>query len=92
MIKFNTPTNLNGTQIRAELNAAGVKIASTSGAVMMDGNGDLWLDISDKDKSKAENIVLNHEGKDNSKEQIKAKSDLLAKLGITEDEAKLLLS
>lgn len=62
MIKFNTPTNLNGTQLRTELNAAEVKIASTSGAVMMDGNGDLWLDIADKDESKAKLIVDAHNG------------------------------
>jgi hypothetical protein len=62
MIKFNTPTNLNGTQIRAELNAAGVKIASTSGAVMMDGNGDLWLDIANKDETEAKTIVDAHDG------------------------------
>lgn len=62
MIKFNKPENLNGTQLRAELNAVGVEIASISGAVMLDGNGDLWLDIAAKDENKAKPIVDAHNG------------------------------
>ncbi len=65
MIKFDTPAKLNGTQLRTELNAVGVKIASTTGAVSIDGNGDLWLDIATKDENKAKTIVEAHIGIDN---------------------------
>ncbi len=60
MIKFDKPANLNGTQLRAELNAAGVEISSKNGAVELDGNGDLYLDIKSADKTKAKAIVDQH--------------------------------
>jgi hypothetical protein len=89
MIKFNTPAKLNGTQLRAELNAAGVKIASTSGAVMIDGNGDLWLDIATKDETKAKPIVDAHIGIDNVIEPSVEKK--LASVGLTIEDLKVAL-
>jgi len=62
MIKFNRPTNLNGTELREELNNAGVTISNEMNAVNIDGNGDLWLDIKASDQVKAESIVANHNG------------------------------
>jgi hypothetical protein len=59
MIKFNKPTNLNGDQLLAELNAAGVKITEPP---LIDGNGDFYLDVATKDKAKAEAIVAKHNG------------------------------
>lgn len=59
MIKFNKPANLNGSELIAELNAAGVKITE---APELDGNGDLWLDIASKDQAKAEPVVAAHNG------------------------------
>lgn len=59
MIKFNKPQNLNGAELVDELNSAGVKITEPP---LVDGNGDFWLDISEKDKSKAESVVDVHNG------------------------------
>jgi hypothetical protein len=61
MATFTTPTNLNGTELRAELNAAGVKISDSYNAVIVSGD-DLILDIAAKDKDKAEAIVSAHNG------------------------------
>lgn len=87
MIKFTTPANLNGTQLINELKAQGIAISEPP---MIDGNGDLFLEIVAKDEAKAKVIVDAHIGVDNYVNPEKAA--LLAKLGITEDEAKLLLS
>lgn len=59
MIKFDKPENLNGTELLAELNAAGISITEIP---MVDGDGKLWLDIADKDKAKATTIVTAHNG------------------------------
>jgi hypothetical protein len=60
MIKFTSPNQLNGKQLRNELNAANVKISNDKGSITMDEVGDLWLDISDKDKTKAEKVIADH--------------------------------
>ena len=62
MISFNKPTNLNGTELRQELNDAGVKIGNEQFAVCLDDSNVLWLDIAAKDKSKAEAVVAVHNG------------------------------
>lgn len=59
MIKFTKPTNLNGTELLAELNAAGVAITEPP---FVDGNGDLFLEIADADAKKAEGVVVAHNG------------------------------
>ena len=59
MIKFNKPQNINGTELLAELNAAGIKITEPP---LIDGNGDFYLDVATKDKAKAEAIVDKHNG------------------------------
>lgn len=61
MIKFNKPINLNGTELRQELNAAGVKITDATSSVKVD-NEDLWLDIANKDETKAKAVVDAHDG------------------------------
>jgi hypothetical protein len=62
MIKFNKPINLNGIELRDELNAAGVEISYESGAVAVDGNNNLVLDIEKADEAKALEIVASHNG------------------------------
>ena len=69
MIKFTKPENLDGTKLTNELIAAGIKILSNNRATetgfaapMLDGNGDLWLDIDAKDETKAAEVVANHQG------------------------------
>jgi hypothetical protein len=59
MIKFEKPVNLNGSELLAELNAAGISITE---APVLDGNNDLWLKISNTDKAKAATIVAAHNG------------------------------
>lgn len=69
MVKFTTPAKLDGTKLTTELLAAGVTILSTRFVTesgysppMIDGNGDLWLDIDPADESKALVVVKAHKG------------------------------
>ena len=64
-ISFTTPTNLNGATLIEELIAAQVSVAEDNGKpnwVEIDGNGVLWIDITEKDKAKAEAVIANHNG------------------------------
>lgn len=61
MISFDKPTNLNGAELRQELNAAGVTISDSLQAVKL-LQGVLLLDIDAKDKSKAEAVLAAHNG------------------------------
>ena len=90
MIKFNKPEQLNGEQLIQELKAIGV-IVNDKTSPLIDGNGDFWLDIDVKDEIKTKQIVEVHVGIDTKLDKIAAKETLLNKLGITADEAKLLL-
>ena len=89
MIQFTKPTNLNGTELLAELNAGGVSITESA---MIDGEGNFWLDIAEADKAKATPILAAHNGTIVAPDKSAEKAALLDKLGITDDEAKLLLS
>lgn len=62
MIKFTKPINLNGAELRQELQSIGVAISNEPFAVEVDANNDLWLDIADADKTKAKAVVANHNG------------------------------
>jgi hypothetical protein len=86
MIKFDKPTNLNGSELMAELNAAGVKITE---APAIDGNGDFWLDIAAKDKAKAEPVVAAHNGTIVAPELSVA--DKLASVGLNVEDLKAAL-
>jgi hypothetical protein len=91
MIQFTKPTNLNGAELVAELAAVGVTVnAQTS--PLIDGAGNFWLDISESDQTKAAPIVAAHNGTVSAPDNSAAKAALLAKMGLTADEAKLLLS
>ena len=92
MIKFTKPQELNGTQLRKELRDAQVPISDNIFSVSVDDNDQLWLDIAEKDKTKAAAIVQAHVGIDESIARAAAKAALLDRLGITADEAKLLLA
>ncbi len=86
MIKFNKPINLNGTELVNELNDAGVTVNDLP---YVDGNSDLWLGISNSDKTKAESIVAAHNGTIIAPEP--TIQDKLANAGITLDELKTAL-
>lgn len=91
MISFTKPQNLNGTELRDELNAGGVVISYAPESVSIDEDGALVLDIDSKDESKAQAIVSAHNGTTVAPDKTAEKSALLAKLGITKEEAQLLL-
>jgi hypothetical protein len=61
MILFTRPTNLNGAELRQELNDAGINISDDKSAVVLDGDV-LFLDIAAKDKAKAEAVIAAHNG------------------------------
>ena len=88
MLKFTRPVELNGEQLIDELKAAGVKITEIP---FLDGNGDLWLNVAEKDKLKAETIVSAHIGIDLSIARAIAKSAILDRIGLTADELKTIL-
>ena len=59
MIKFDKPQNINGTELLAELNAAGIEITEPP---LIDGNNQFWLDVAKKDQDKAKAIIATHNG------------------------------
>jgi hypothetical protein len=62
MISFTKPTNLNGMELRDQLNAGGVAISYDPDAMVVDGNNNLLLDIADENNTKASSIVAAHNG------------------------------
>ena len=89
MEQFNKPTQLNGRQLLAELVAANIKVNDD---LTINGEGVLLLDIAKGDKEKASAIVASHIGIDDVDDLFSKKQEIFAKLGLTADEIKLLLS
>ena len=87
MIEFTRPTNLNGKQLLEELTAGGVTVTGRPEVELEI----LRLNIKSGDKTKAEKIVSDHNGEIIIPDRSAEKNVLLQKLGITADEAKLLL-
>jgi len=83
MIKFSKPTNLNGTELIDELNAAGIAITESP---FVNASGDLYLQIAAADTKKAESIVAAHNGTIIPPEPTIA--DKLASVGLSIDELK----
>ena len=88
MIKFNKPTNLNGDELLAELKEGGINIVEIP---HVDSNGDLWLKIDTKDEAKTKAIVHAHNGTTVAP-VLELRQAVLAKLGLTAEEAAALLS
>ena len=88
MIKFEKPENLNGAELLNELTKEKIKISRNP---MIDGNGDLWLDIDAKDEAQAKTIVDSHNGTTVAPDLSAARQAVLDRLGLTAEEAKLLL-
>lgn len=89
MIQFTKPTNLNGTELRKELNDAGVTISDDFLSVRDDGCGNLLLDIADVDEARATPIVAAHNGTTVAPEPTVANK--LASVGLSIDELKAAL-
>ena len=88
LIQFDTPTNLNGEELVAELNVIGVEVTNRP---LIDENKNLWLNIAESDKDKVASIVAAHNGTMIAPDVATVKAALLARLGITAEEAQLLL-
>ena len=88
MIKFNSPTNLNGSELLTELNDAKIKITKPP---FLDGNNDLWLDIDAKDQAKAKAIVDAHNGTTIAPDKSAQRQAIADRLGLTADELQVLL-
>ena len=81
MMQFTKPTNLNGEELRLELNNAGVAISNDIEAVSLDDENNLWLDIAEADKAKATPIIAAHNGTIVAPE--KTIEDKLASVGLS---------
>lgn len=88
MIQFRKPINLNGTELIEELKQANINVV---GLPMVEDEM-LKLNISEADTANATAIVAAHNGTVIAPDLLATKAALLAKLGITEEEARLLLS
>jgi hypothetical protein len=86
-MEFNIPTEFNGVQLQKELKAVGVKLNDYPRLV----DNKLILDIDKKDETKAEAIVNAHIGIDNSAEIAAQRTAILDRLGLTAEEAAILL-
>jgi len=86
-MELNIPTQLNGVQLQKELKDAGIKLNDYPRLI----DDKLVLDIAKKDEVKAKAIVDNHIGIDNSTAIAAQRQSILNKLGITEEEARILL-
>ena len=81
MKSFTIPAKLNGKQLRAEIEQAGIKINDFPTIT----DDQLFLDISDTDFDKVQKIVENHQGQ-NEPDYRQSALAKLAALGLTEDE------
>jgi hypothetical protein len=82
---FNKPTKLNGTRLANELADVGIIVDE----IVLNGAGKLELQIADKDKAKAEQVIADHKGEDIIDPTPALKASALAKLaalGLTPDE------
>ena len=91
MIKFDKPTNLNGAELLDELAAVGIVLDKDLQSPVIDGNGDFWLDVASKDKSKAEKVVAAHNGTLIAPDLSAQKQVILDRIGLTADELKMIL-
>lgn len=85
MIKFDKPIEINGKQLRQELRDAGINISDEIGAVAIDGDGNFWVDVDEKNKSKAQEIISLHVPK---KEPIDSVIEKLESVGLNIEDLK----
>lgn len=88
MVEFIKPKNLNGTELRQELQNAGINISDDRFSVSVIGET-LILDIDAKDTKKASEIVAAHNGTIIPTELSVA--DKLASVGLNLDDLKTAL-
>jgi len=88
MIKFDKPAKLNGDQLRKELKEAKINLSDNVSDLFDDGENGLWLDISDKDVSKAQSVIDAHVVKPSAEPTIAEK---LASVGLDLEDLKAAL-
>ena len=86
MKTFTKPQNLNGAELISELNAAGIAVIEINDLA----NGQIAFETNNE--TTAAEIVANHNGTIIPVDLSAKRKAILEKLGITEEEAKLLLS
>lgn len=92
MLTFNKPNKLNGTQLIHELFLVGITLKNNK-YIQDTSDGYIHLDIDNEHFNQAKEIVDLHIGQDVFlDERATEKQSILDRLGITADEAKLLLS
>lgn len=82
---FTKPNPLNGETLIKELSEIGINVAM----VVVNGEGELQLDVKEKDVESVKQILKNHNGSNTISEKTKLRASALAKLaalGLTEDE------
>jgi hypothetical protein len=89
MFTYKKPESLNGHQLKKELNDAGIEIENGSIGVEY---GQLVFIITKGDEKIALEIVKNHKGIEGWNPNAVAKAALLDRLGLTAEEAELLLA
>lgn len=82
---FTKPENLNGTELIAELKAAGITVER----VAVEWDGQLSVPVSDKDKAKAAAVIAAHNGNTVAPELTIAEK--LASVGLSLEELKTAL-
>jgi hypothetical protein len=87
MIEFVKPTNLNGKELLEELAAGGVAVTGRPNVELEI----LRLDIKPADKAKATKIIADHNGNTVDVDRSAEKAAVLERLGITAEEAALIL-
>jgi hypothetical protein len=86
MKSFTLPKLFNGAELIAELKVANVNI---NGRPEIDGNGILWLDVTDEVKT--QEVLNNHNGTVIAPDLSTERQAILDRLGLTEEEARILL-
>ena len=61
LIQFDSPQNLNGGKLIAELATAGITVNQDT-SPMIDGAGNFWLDIDPAKEAEAKVVVDAHNG------------------------------
>ena len=87
-MEFTLPKKFNGETLRNELKAEGIILPENKKAITVSGEV-LILDIDEKDATKVQNVLANHNGDDILIEETVA--DKLASVGLSIEELKTAL-
>jgi hypothetical protein len=87
-MQFTKPAQFNGTQLKEELATVGIEIPFVTDTA----DGFIHFDVQKSKESAAVEIVANHVPVDKSAQNATARQAILDKLGLTAQEATILLS